>query len=352
MITDRGGLTLDAEAMFAARQRWQTRAKPPGALGTLEDLACKLAGITGRCPPLPPTRPVVVLFAGDHGVVAEGASAWPQEITAAMVATIASGGAAINAFAKVIGADVWVVDVGVASSGPAAVSASGGESESCLGVVNRRVQAGTGNIAREPAMTRSDASEAVEVGRALAAEAIDAGADCLVGGEMGIGNTTPSAALIATCADRSAEHVTGPGAGTPADGLDHKRRLVDAAVARAAGIEDPIDLLAAIGGFEIAALGGFYTAAATRRVPFIVDGVIAAAALCVADRMCPGTATMAIAGHRSSEPAATVALEHLGLEPILDLDLRLGEGTGAALAVPLVQAAATALADMADLPEG
>lgn len=334
--------------MSAARQRWQTRAKPPGALGALEDLAIKLAGITGRCPPPPPTRPVIVLFAGDHGVVAEGASAWPQEITAAMVATIASGGAAINAFARVIGAELQVVDVGVASP----VDAGPAEVESWLGVVNRRVQAGTGNIAREPAMTCSDAAAAVEVGRALAAEAIETGADCLVGGEMGIGNTTPSAALIATCADRSAEDVTGPGAGTPAEGLDHKRHLVEAAVTRAAGIEDPFELLAAIGGFEIAALAGFYSEAAARRVPFIVDGVIAAAAICVADRMDPGTAAVAIAGHRSSEPAATVALDHLGLDPILDLDLRLGEGTGAALAVPLLQAAASALTDMADLPDG
>ncbi len=335
---------LDEVAMEAARQRWASRAKPPGSLGALEDLGVHLAGITGRCPPPAPQRPAVALFAGDHGVVVEGVSAWPQEITAAMVATIAAGGAAINALADVVGAEVTVVDVGVATD-------LGHVIEGPAGVVDRRVRSGTGNIACERAMTPEEAAEAVDVGRAVAVEMIDAGADCLLGGEMGIGNTTSSAALIAVCTGRSAHEVTGPGAGEPAGGLSHKRRVVAAAVTRAAGIDHPVDLLAEIGGLEIAALAGFYNAAAQRRVPFIVDGVIAVAALCVADRLVPGTASMAIAAHRSSEPAASAALDHLGLRPLLDLGLRLGEGTGATLAVPLAQASARALSEMADLPE-
>ena len=169
---------------------------------------------------------------------------------------------------------------------------------------------------------------------------------------MGIGNTTPSAALIAICTGQPPAALTGVGAGSPTGGLAHKRRLVEAAVARAGRPDDPIDLLAEVGGLEIASLAGFYTEAARRRVPFVVDGVIAGAALCVADRLVPGTARLAIAGHRSTEPAATAALDHLHLEPLLELDLRLGEGTGALLAVPLLQAAAAALSGMADLPEG
>lgn len=334
-------ISLDEAAMRAACERWASRAKPPGALGVLEDVAVHLAGVTGRCPPRPPDRPVVLLFAGDHGVVADGASAWPQEITAAMVATIARGGAAINSLAETVGAEVTVIDVGVA----------GAATDNPPGVLDRRVRAGTSSIAREAAMTRYEAAAAVDVGRTVAADSIRAGADCLVGGEMGIGNTTPSAALIAVCAGRAPSDVTGPGAGAPAGGIDHKQRLVAAAVDRAIGLDDPIELLAEIGGLEIAALAGLYAEAAQQRVPFIVDGVIAVAALCVADRLAPGTARMAFAGHRSSEPAAGVALDHLNLRPLLDLDLRLGEGTGATLAVPLVRAAAKALSAMADLPE-
>lgn len=338
-------LALDESAMAVARRRWTSRAKPPGSLGRLEDLAVQLAGVTGLHSPRAPESPVVVVFAGDHGVVADGASAWPQEVTAAMVATIDAGGAAINAFAGVVGAELIVVDVGVAGSADGAPTS----------VLLRRVRSGTGNIARQPAMSQVEAEDAVRVGRTIAATCVDEGADCLVGGEMGIGNTTPSAALIAACAGASPLDVTGPGAGPPADGMEHKRSLVEAALARVGdrgNSMDPIELLAELGGLELAALAGFYTMAATRRVPFVIDGVIACAALCVADRLEPGTASLAIAGHRSAEPAASIALDHLGLRPLLDLGLRLGEGTGAVLAVPLLQAAARALADMADLPTG
>ncbi|MEM9563222.1 MAG: nicotinate-nucleotide--dimethylbenzimidazole phosphoribosyltransferase [Actinomycetota bacterium] len=354
-----GSVTLDTAAMDAARQRWATRAKPPGALSDLEDLGVQLAGVTGRCPPPIPGRPAVALFAGDHGVVRSGASAWPQEITAAMVATIAAGGAAINAFATVVGAEVTVVDVGVATplpTGPPSAAVGSAPTDGAppaTTVLDRRVRPGTGDLSVEPAMSTDEATTAVEVGRSVAADLIDGGVDCLVGGEMGIGNTTPSAALIAACTGLPPTELTGPGAGTPVDGLDHKQRLIETGLARAgAAVDRPLDLLAELGGLEIAALVGLQMETAERRIPFVVDGVIALAALCVADRLTPGTASLAIAGHRSAEPAATAALDHLGLRPLLDLRLRLGEGTGATLAIPLIQAAATALSNMADLPAG
>ena len=330
---------LDHEAMDAARRRWASRAKPLGALGRLEDLAIHLAGVTGRCPPSIPNTPAVVIFAGDHGVVADGASAWPSEITAAMVHTISDGGAAINAFAQTIGASVTVVDVGVKT-----------RLGNLPGLRNKRIRAGTDSIAHGPAMTTAEAATAIRVGTAIANEHIDGGVDCLIGGEMGIGNTTPAAALISALTGQTAEAVTGPGAGTPAHGLSHKRALVAEAVQRASAYTDPLKILAQLGGFEIAALAGFYITAAQRRTLFIIDGVIACAALCIADAIVPGTARHAIAGHRSTEPGASHALDHLALQPLLNLDLRLGEGTGACLAYPLLKVAALAINEMADLP--
>ena len=326
--------------MERAQARWATRAMPPGALGRLQDLGVHLAGVAGVCPPPVPGNPVVVVFAGDHGVVADGASAWPSEITAAMVATVSDGGAAISAFAEAVGAQVVVVDVGVQTP-----------LDALPGVRDERVADGTASIASEPAMTLDEAEAALAAGIRIASEQLEAGADCLIGGDLGIGNTTSAAALIGVYTGRSAQEVTGVGAGVPAGGLDHKRRLVATAIERAATCAEPIDVLAAVGGLEIAALAGLYIAAAENRVPFIVDGVIAGAALCAAEALAPGTAAPAIAGHRSSEPAASIVLDHLGLNPLLDLNLRLGEGTGACLAFPLVQAAARALAGMADLPE-
>ncbi|MCY4272555.1 MAG: nicotinate-nucleotide--dimethylbenzimidazole phosphoribosyltransferase [bacterium] len=326
--------------MAEARVRWETRAMPTGALGRLQDVAVHLAGIAGACPPPAPRHPVVVVFAADHGVVADGASAWPSEITAAMVAMVSRGGAAISVFAEAVGAPVIVVDVGVQTPlGP------------LPGVKAARVADGTASLAAGAAMTRDEAEAAVAVGIEVASEQMEAGADCLIGGDLGIGNTTAAAALIGAFAGRAANEVTGAGAGVPAGGLDHKRRLVGIAIERAEACAEPLEILATAGGLEIAALAGMFIAAAQNRVPFIVDGVIAGAALCAADALAPGTAAHAIAGHRSSEPAASIVLNHLGLDPLLDLNLRLGEGTGACLAFPLVQAAALALADIADLPD-
>ncbi|MEX0789809.1 MAG: nicotinate-nucleotide--dimethylbenzimidazole phosphoribosyltransferase [Actinomycetota bacterium] len=330
---------LDDAAMTAARDRWATRAKPPGSLGRLEDLAVHLAGITGTCPPPTIQRPAIVVFAGDHGVVSDGASAWPSQITALMVQTMSQGGAAINAFAAVTGAEVHIVDVGV-----------NGDLSHLQGVHHHKVRPGTDSVARGPAMSRGEAGSAVYVGRTIGRALIAAGVDCLVGGDMGIGNTTPSAALIGALTGTPANLVTGAGAGLPAERLPLKQTLIASAIERAKQHHDPLDLLAEIGGLEIAALAGLYIAAAAQKTPVILDGVIAGAAACVAEALAPGTAARSIAGHRSSEPAAAIALDHLGLEPLLDLDLRLGEGTGACLAIPLLNAAIAALTHMADLP--
>jgi nicotinate-nucleotide--dimethylbenzimidazole phosphoribosyltransferase len=337
----------DADRARAAQQasdRWASRAKPPGSLGRLEDVAVRLAAITGSCPPAVPARPAVVVFAGDHGVVADGASAWPSEITGAMVRTMAAGGAAINAFASQVGAELTLVDVGV-SSDLADLHAQGRAD-----VLDRRVRPGTDSFKGGPAMSRHDALDAIAVGIRAGAERIEAGADLLVAGDMGIGNTTPSAALIARFGGLDPEPLVGPGAGVPSAGLAHKQALVRGAVERVEAFDDPVDVLAEIGGLEIAAMAGLHLAAAARRVPTIVDGVIGGAALCVAEAIAPGAAAHAVGGHRSTEPAATAALQRLGIEPLLTLDLRLGEGTGACLAIPLVQAACRALRDLADLP--
>ena len=335
---------LDVEAMDAAKRRWATRAKPPGSLGRLEDLAAQVAGITGRCPAVVPNTAKLVVFAGDHGVVAENVTAWPQQVTAFMVETMAAGQAAVSVLAAASGVEVTVVDVGVASD----VTHLGG-------VVHRKVRPGTANIANEPAMTRTEASSAVEVGGSVAKQMISAGADMLVGGEMGIGNTTPATALIATITGASPSTLCGPGAGLDSSQLGHKSAVIGASIDRVLHQStiplDGVELLAQLAGLEIAALTGFYLEAAKAKVPCIIDGVIALSALCVADLIAPGTAQRMIAGHRSSEPAASAALDHFGLSPVLDLDLRLGEGTGACLAVPIVNAAIGALADMADLPE-
>jgi nicotinate-nucleotide--dimethylbenzimidazole phosphoribosyltransferase len=311
-----------------ARERLARLAKPPGSLGRLEDLADQLCDIAGACPPPAPSPVVVVVFAGDHGVLAQGVSPWPQAVTAAMVRTFVMGGAAVNVLARQVGADVVVVDVGVAESVP--------------GALDRNVRRGTADLSQGPAMTPDEARQAFDVGLELAS-ASDAG--LLVTGDMGIGNTTPSAAVIAALTGRSADEVTGRGTGIDDDTLARKTRIVEAAVQRVRGA-DPLTVLAEVGGLEIAAIAGFVTGA---RVPVVVDGVIALAGMLVAAALDEAVLDRVIAGHRSTEPGATIVLDHCKLEPIIDLGMRLGEGTGALLAVPVIQAAARLLTEMATI---
>ena len=331
---------FDADAAGAARVLHAQLTKPAGSLGRLEDLGATLAGITGRCPPPIATRPAVAVFAGDHAVVASGVTPWPQDITAAMVSNFVAGGAAINALARQVGADVVVVDVGVAA-----------DLAALDGIVHHNVRLGTDDLMTGPAMTTADACAALDAGATVAAELVARGHDLLVTGEMGIGNTTASAALIAAFTHTDPATVTGRGTGIDDAMLAHKAKVVSNAVARTTTYLDPISVLAEVGGLEIAALVGFIVAGVAARVPVLVDGLIACAAALTAEALVPGTRGGCIAGHRSSEPGATVALAHLELEPLLDLGLRLGEGTGACLAVPLVQAAARVVNEMASFDE-
>ncbi len=328
----------DEAAGRAARERQAQLTKPPGALGALEDLSVRLAAMAGRCPPPVPERPAVAVFAGDHGVHAADVTPWPQEVTASMVENLRAGGAALSVLARACDARVVVVDVGVATP----VEPSGD-------VLSRRVRPGTADLSRGPAMTLDDARTAVLVGADVAAALVADGHDLLLTGDMGIGNTTPSACLVAALTGHPAEEVTGRGAGADDATLARKTAVVAAAVGRLAPEErrDPLRLLAAVGGLEHAALAGFVLGAAGAGVPVLLDGVIAGSAALVAAELAPEVAGHLVAGHRSVEPAHALVLAALGLRPLLDLDLRLGEGSGAALAVPTVRAAALLLAEMA-----
>ena len=328
---------LDAGAGAEAAALQDRLAKPRGALGRLETVGIQLAGIAGACPPPVPAPATVAVFAGDHGVLVEGVTPWPQEVTAQMVAAFCAGGAAVNVLARHAGAEVVVVDVGVAADlAPAP------------GLLQRKVRHGTANLLWGSAMSVDEARQALDVGAGVAAEAVAAGARCLVTGDMGIGNTTASAALIAALTGRPPADVTGRGTGIDDATFIRKILVVEAAAYRARG-RRPLDVLASVGGLEIAAIAGFIVAGAAARVPVVVDGVIALAGLLAAAALAPACVDYCIAGHRSTEPGATAALDHLGLEPLLDLGMRLGEGTGAVLAVPLVQAAAKVLGEMATL---
>lgn len=325
----------DERARRAADEHQLQLTKPPGSLGRLESIGAQLSAIAGVVPPPLPQPAAVAVFAGDHGVHAEGVTPWPQEVTGQMVANFAGGGAAINVFARLTGATVQVVDVGVATP----VDASDG-------LLDRKVRPGTANLAAGPAMTSDEAVAALDVGAQVAADLVAAGHRCLITGDMGIANTTASAALIAAFTGRPAAEVTGRGTGIDDTTLDRKTAVVEEAARRVAA-RSPLEVLAEVGGLEIAALAGFIVGAAAARVPVIVDGVIAGAALLTASRLAPDCLGYAIPGHRSVEPGATAVLEALGLDPVIDLDLRLGEGTGACLALPLVEASARILREMA-----
>jgi nicotinate-nucleotide--dimethylbenzimidazole phosphoribosyltransferase len=328
---------LDEAAMAAARDLQGRLTKPPGSLGVLEDLSIRLSGLAGTCPPPLPEPAAVAVFAGDHGVHAQGVSPWPQEVTAQMVANFLAGGAVVNALARQVGATVEVIDVGVA-----------GTLDPAPGLVLAKVRPGTRDLSVAPALTRAEALAAIDAGIAAAGSLLDRGAGVLVTGDMGIANTTPAAALIAAFTGADPAEVTGRGTGIDDETLARKTALIRAALAlHRPDPTDPVGVLAAIGGCEHAALTGFMLAAAARRVPVIVDGVIALSGALAAVALCPDALGALVAGHRSVEPGASVALSHLGLEPLVSLGMRLGEGTGALLAVPVVAGAVRVLRDVA-----
>jgi len=345
----------DAASLSAARDRQNRLTKPLGALGVLEDVSIRLSGIAGTCPPPMPEPAAVAIFAADHGVHAQGVSPWPQEVTRQMVANFVAGGAAVNALARQMTAAVLVVDVGVGTAltglvpAEAMVADATAITPDAALLLDRAVRRGTADLSVGPAMTRDEAIAAVEVGITVAAELVSAGYRCLLTGDMGIANTTASAALIAALTGYGPGLVTGRGTGIDDATHAHKVQVVATALERHAAViadGDPIEVLAALGGLEHAALAGFILGAAERRVPVILDGVIAGAAALIAAALAPAALDACVAGHRSAEPGHTVALVALGLTPLVDLELRLGEGTGAVLALPLVQAAVAALREM------
>ena len=327
----------DEHAMAAARDLQSRLTKPAGSLGALEELSIRLAGLAGSCPPPLPEPAAIAVFAGDHGVHAQGVTPWPQEVTAQMVANFVAGGAVINAFARQVGASLMVVDVGVA------IPLHGGET-----LLDANIRRGTRDLSVEPAMTLDEARAGLEVGISVAGALVDGGAKCLITGDMGIANTTPAAALLGAFTGADAAAVTGRGTGIDDETHARKTAVVAAALARhAPDPAQPLATLAALGGLEHAALTGFILGAAERRVPVIIDGVIAGSAAVVAAAFAPDAVTAMVAGHRSTEPGAAVALDHLGLTPLLELGMRLGEGSGAALALPIVAGAVRVLHDVA-----
>jgi nicotinate-nucleotide--dimethylbenzimidazole phosphoribosyltransferase len=324
-----------AEAADATRRHLDTLTKPAGSLGRLEELAVRWSALTGRSPQV--RCPVIFTLAADHGVTAEGVSAYPQSVTAQMVENFLRGGAAVNVLARQAGARVLVADFGVATPLGAPE-----------GLVVRRQGAGTASMTHGPAMTRAQAIAAIEAGAALAEEAIAAGADLLATGEMGIGNTTAASAMTAVFSGATAEAVTGRGTGLDETGWRRKVAVVHRALeVNAPDSRDGLDVLAKVGGFEIAGLAGIVLAGAAHRVPVVLDGFIAGAAALAAVALAPEARHALFAAHRSAEPGHAVALRHLGLDPYLALEMRLGEGTGAALFIHLARAAAAVCAEMA-----
>ena len=326
----------DEEAMGKARLRQDQLTKPRGSLGRLEELSVKIAGITGKVTPRIEQKAIVTM-AGDHGVVAEGISAYPQEVTAQMVYNFLRGGAAINVFARHIGARVVVVDMGVAAN-----------LELHPSLVSRKIAFGTRNMTKEPAMSRDQALQAVVSGIEVVNDEIAKGLDIVGVGDMGIGNTTPSSAICAAVTGESVAKVTGKGVGISDEQLTLKVAVIKTALTlNKPDPDNSIDVLSKVGGFEIGGIAGVILGAAAQRIPVVIDGFIAGAAALIATGLCPGVKDYLIAAHASAEAGHRVILDYLGLKPILDLEMRLGEGTGAALAISIVEAAVKILAEMA-----
>ena len=331
---------LDESAMTAARARQDQLTKPLGSLGRLEELSIQLAGIFGEATPSI-NRKAVILAAGDHGVVAEGVSAYPQDVTPAMVMNFLGGGAAINVLANHAGAEIVVLDAGVAADLPPHPS-----------LRSVKIGRGTDNIAVGPAMTREQAVQCLEIGIQTCQEQIASGVDLLACGDMGIGNTTPSSAITSVVTGVSTDVTTGRGTGLDAAGLAHKAAVVKRALdVNKPDPKDGLDILMKVGGFEIGVLAGVFLGAASGHRPVVIDGFISGAAALIAHAIAPQAGQRFIASHQSVEPGHRLGLSHMGLEPLLDLGMRLGEGSGAALSMHIVEAAAKCLSDMATFAE-
>lgn len=326
---------LDREIINEVKEYQNRLTKPQGSLGVLEDISFRLAGITGRkCPEL--GRKAVVVMAADHGVVAEGISAFPSEVTSQMVRNFVQGGAAINVLSRHVGADVLVVDVGVAAT------------IDYPQVLSYKIRFGTRNMAQGPAMTRAEAIKALEVGIKVADDLVSNGYQILATGEMGIGNTTASSALVAAFLKVPAVEVTGKGTGIKARAVKYKAEVIDRAIAiNQPDPNDPLDVLAKVGGLEIAAMSGLILGAAANRVPVVLDGFISSAAALVTVKLAPRSLGYMIASHCSAEMAHRKLLQYIGLKPVLELEMRLGEGTGAVLAFPIIEAAVKIVKEMA-----
>ncbi|HJX13754.1 MAG TPA: nicotinate-nucleotide--dimethylbenzimidazole phosphoribosyltransferase [Dehalococcoidales bacterium] len=331
---------LDGAAMAAARARQDSLTKPPGSLGRLEEISIKLAGIQGRARPVVENKAMITM-AGDHGVVAEKVGNWPQEVTAQMVANFLRGGAGINVLARHAGARIIFVDMGVASDLPPHPQ-----------LVVKKVDYGTKNMCLGPAMTLAQAKQAIEAGIDVVIGEAERGLDIVGTGDMGIGNTTPSAAICAVMTGRPPAEVTGRGTGLSDEQLAHKVDVIKRALAaNRPDPSKPLEVLAKVGGFEIGGLAGVMLGAASRRIPVVIDGFISGAAALIAAALAPRLKDYIIAGHASAEAGHPIMLQHLGLKPLLDLGMRLGEGTGAALGISIAAAAARTLNEMATFAE-
>jgi nicotinate-nucleotide--dimethylbenzimidazole phosphoribosyltransferase len=331
---------IDETSANQARQHQDQLTKPQGSLGLLEELSIKLAGIQASPKPTS-ARKVVIVMAGDHGIVREGVSAYPPDVTRQMVMNFLRGGAAINVLARQANARVSVVDMGVAQDIPQQP-----------GLVQRKVAYGTLNFAHEPAMTPTQAEQAIQAGIEIAAEESRQGMDLVATGDMGIGNTTPSSAIVATITGLPAREVTGRGTGLDDLRLEHKITIIESALElHRPDPSDALDILCKLGGFEIAGLAGVIIGAASRRTAVVIDGFISSAAALIAVGLVPQVKPYLVASHRSVEIGHRAALDFLGLQPLFDLNLRLGEGTGAALAFHLIEAACRILAEMATFSE-
>ncbi|MHB2246976.1 nicotinate-nucleotide--dimethylbenzimidazole phosphoribosyltransferase [Pseudomonas fitomaticsae] len=331
---------VDSEAVENAAARQQQLTKPAGSLGQLEAVAVQLAGLQGQIKPKL-DQVWIAIFAGDHGVVAEGVSAFPQEVTGQMLLNFVSGGAAISVLARQLGAQLEVVDLGTVTP-----------SLNLPGVRHLNIGPGTANFAKGAAMTRAQGELALQGGRDSVLRAKAAGAQLFIGGEMGIGNTTAASALACALLDCPVAHLTGPGTGLNAEGVSHKAQVIQRALAlHAAQRGDALQTLFNLGGFEIAALVGAYLACAQEGVAVLVDGFICTVAALVAVRLNPACREWLLFGHRGAEPGHRHVLETLGAEPLLELGLRLGEGSGAALAVPLLRLACDLHGQMATFAE-